>query len=236
MAESDSGDPSGKRVPTPGGSTAGLMKGRRPSGAMTPVRLPSMRSRDLTLGGVKKVLHYTEELINYFLIIWLFQWLIPVFVFLFFRKHLHQTSSAEKPKRSKFHYWCSKRQKCQRKWIQLFFCLLVNHILCHGSTKLEGGERRDKRDGNRGRGQRDRGRGRGRPEVIQSHSIFEQGPAEMMMKKRGRGSAWKNTHCAPLWLTCSLKQCNQANSWIKRRRLWKWERCSERGALTHHQY
>ncbi|XP_035022836.1 DNA-directed RNA polymerase III subunit RPC4 [Hippoglossus stenolepis] len=130
MAESGSGDPSGQRVPTPGGSSAGLMKGRRPSGAMTPVRLPSMRSRDLTLGGVKKKT-FTPNIIG---------------------------------------------RKAKE------------------DTKLEGGERREKRDPNRGRGQRDRGRGRGRPEVIQSHSIFEQGPAEMMMKKRG---GYENERDAP---------------------------------------
>lgn len=61
----------------------------------------------------------------------------------------------------------------------------MNFFFCYRS-KAEGGPRRERRDGERGgRGQRDRGRGRGRPEVIQSHSIFEQGPAEMMMKKRG---------------------------------------------------
>ncbi|KAJ0041708.1 hypothetical protein NL108_007902, partial [Boleophthalmus pectinirostris] len=48
----------------------------------------------------------------------------------------------------------------------------------------EGGQRRERRE-DRGRGQRDRGRGRGRGELIQSHSIFEQGPAEMMLKKKG---------------------------------------------------
>ena len=54
------------------------------------------------------------------------------------------------------------------------------------STKADGEHPRSRRDGERGgRGQRERGRGRGRPEVIQSHSIFEQGPAEMTMKKRG---------------------------------------------------
>ncbi|NXB66721.1 RPC4 polymerase, partial [Struthidea cinerea] len=43
------------------------------------------------------------------------------------------------------------------------------------SVKKEKKERERQRDGH--------GRGRGRPEVIQSHSIFEQGPAEMMKKK-----------------------------------------------------
>ncbi|XP_017587902.1 PREDICTED: DNA-directed RNA polymerase III subunit RPC4, partial [Corvus brachyrhynchos] len=48
------------------------------------------------------------------------------------------------------------------------------------SVKKEKKERERQRDGH--------GRGRGRPEVIQSHSIFEQGPAEMM-KKKGKGSS-----------------------------------------------
>lgn len=48
------------------------------------------------------------------------------------------------------------------------------------TVKKEKKERERQRDGH--------GRGRGRPEVIQSHSIFEQGPAEMM-KKKGKGSS-----------------------------------------------
>lgn len=55
MADSGSGDSSGQRAPTPGGSNAGLLTGRRPT-AISQGRLPSMRSRDLTLGGVKKVM------------------------------------------------------------------------------------------------------------------------------------------------------------------------------------
>ncbi|KPP71926.1 DNA-directed RNA polymerase III subunit RPC4-like [Scleropages formosus] len=51
--------------------------------------------------------------------------------------------------------------------------------------KTESGPRRDRKETDRGRQRDGRGRGRGRPEVIQSHSIFEQGPAEAMMKKRG---------------------------------------------------
>lgn len=66
---------------------------------------------------------------------------------------------------------------------------MTNNFICHNSAKVDGGHRRDRKDGERGRGPRERGRGRGRPEVIQSHSIFEQGPAEMTMKKRGIGSA-----------------------------------------------
>ncbi|XP_070689942.1 DNA-directed RNA polymerase III subunit RPC4 [Pempheris klunzingeri] len=117
----DSGSGSGQRAPNPGGTPIGLLVGRRPSAAISPGRLPSMRSRDLTLGGVKKKT-FTPNIIG--------------------RKAKEE-------------------------------------------AKVEGGQRRERRDGDRGRGPRDRGRGRGRPEVIQSHSIFEQGPAEMMLKKRG---------------------------------------------------
>ncbi|GAA6220947.1 DNA-directed RNA polymerase III subunit RPC4 [Lates japonicus] len=121
MADSGSGDPSGQHVPAAGGSSIGLLMGRRPSNAISPGRLPSMRSRDLTLGGVKKET-FTPNIIG--------------------RKAKEE-------------------------------------------TKVESGQRRERKDADRGRGPRDRGRGRGRPEVIQSHSIFEQGPAEMMLKKRG---------------------------------------------------
>ncbi|XP_022055548.1 DNA-directed RNA polymerase III subunit RPC4 [Acanthochromis polyacanthus] len=117
-----SGDPSGQRVPTPGSSgNVGQLMGRRPPAALSTGRLPSMRSRDLTLGGVKKKT-FTPNIIG--------------------RKVREE-------------------------------------------AKVEVGQRRDRKDADRGRGSRDRGRGRGRGEVIQSHSIFEQGPAEMMMKKRG---------------------------------------------------
>lgn len=53
----DSGEPGGQRVPKPGesGSSTGLLMGRRGAAGITAGRLPSMRSRDLTLGGVKKV-------------------------------------------------------------------------------------------------------------------------------------------------------------------------------------
>ena len=43
--------------------------------------------------------------------------------------------------------------------------------------------KKEKRERDRDRQRDSHGRGRGRPEVIQSHSIFEQGPAEMMKKK-----------------------------------------------------
>ncbi|XP_058492258.1 DNA-directed RNA polymerase III subunit RPC4 [Solea solea] len=119
MADPGSGDSGSQRVPGPGGTSAGLLMGRRPASSVAP-RLPSMRSRDLTLGGVKKKT-FTPNIIG--------------------RKAKEE-------------------------------------------TKAEGGQRRERRD-DRGRGRGERGRGRGRPEVIQSHSIFEQGPAEMTMKKRG---------------------------------------------------
>ncbi|XP_034548889.1 DNA-directed RNA polymerase III subunit RPC4 [Notolabrus celidotus] len=121
MADSGSNDPSGQRVPTPGGSSAGMLTGRRPGGVGTPGRLPAIRSRDLTLGGVKK---------------------------------------------------------------KTFAPNIIGRKIKE-DAKAEGGPRRGRRDEGRGRGPRDRGRGRGRPEVIQSHSIFEQGPADIMLKKRG---------------------------------------------------
>ncbi|NWI45147.1 RPC4 polymerase, partial [Picathartes gymnocephalus] len=94
--------------------------GRRPAApALSPGRLPSIRSRDLTLGGVKKKT-FTPNIIS--------------------RK------IKEEPREDV-------------------------------SVKKEKKERERQRDGH--------GRGRGRPEVIQSHSIFEQGPAEMMKKKAG---------------------------------------------------
>ncbi|XP_067268546.1 DNA-directed RNA polymerase III subunit RPC4 [Pseudorasbora parva] len=116
-----SGDPSGPpRTPQIGGAR-GLPMGRRLPASITPGRLPTMRSRDLTLGGVKKKT-FTPNIIG--------------------RK--------------------SKEE-----------------------LKADEGKRRDKKDVDRGRQRDGRGRGRGRPEVIQSHSIFEQGPAEMMAKRKG---------------------------------------------------
>ncbi|CAJ1068451.1 DNA-directed RNA polymerase III subunit RPC4 [Xyrichtys novacula] len=132
MADSGSNDPSGQRAQTPGGSSTGMLTGRRPGGAVTPGRFPGMRSRDLTLGGVKKKT-FTPNIIG--------------------RK-------------------------------------------VKDDAKAEGEQRRDKRNEGRGRGPRDRGRGRGRgQEIIQSHSIFEQGPAEMMLKKRG---GYENEREAPI--------------------------------------
>lgn len=63
----------------------------------------------------------------------------------------------------------------------VFFVLLCRRL------KTDERTRRDKKDVDRGRQRDGRGRGRGRPEVIQSHSIFEQGPAEMMAKRKGKG-------------------------------------------------
>lgn len=50
--------------------------------------------------------------------------------------------------------------------------------------------KKEKRERDRDRQREGHGRGRGRPEVIQSHSIFEQGPAEMMKKKRYQEGTW----------------------------------------------
>lgn len=96
--------------------------GRRPSTPLTPGRLPSIRSRDLTLGGVRKKT---------------------------FAPNIIGRKIKEEPKEEV-------------------------------SVKVERSERNRDR---RGDGQ---GRGRGRPQVIQSHSIFEQGPAEQLKKK----TAW----------------------------------------------
>nr|XP_057926387.1 DNA-directed RNA polymerase III subunit RPC4 [Doryrhamphus excisus] len=120
MADSGAGDPSGHRMPPPAGSCRGQLMGRRPPATISAGRLPTMRSRDLTLGGVKKKT-FTPNIIG--------------------RK-------------------------------------------VREDTKDEGGPRRERKDSTRGRGPRDRGRGRGRGEIIQSHSIFEQGPAEMAMRRK----------------------------------------------------
>ncbi|KAJ3603979.1 hypothetical protein NHX12_028720 [Muraenolepis orangiensis] len=127
MAEPGPGGGQGPSAPgpsAPGGSGRAPVVGRRIPASISPGRLPTMRSRDLTLGGVKKKT-FTPNIIG--------------------RK-------------------------------------------AKDESKVEGEHQRTRRDGERGgrggRGPRERGRGRGRPEVIQSHSIFEQGPSEMM-KKRG---------------------------------------------------
>ncbi|XP_060787171.1 DNA-directed RNA polymerase III subunit RPC4 isoform X2 [Neoarius graeffei] len=114
MATPGSGDSSSNPRPAAGGR--GAMVNLR-----APGRLPVMRSRDLTLGGVKKKT-FTPNIIG--------------------RK--------------------SKEE-----------------------LKMNEGPRRERKDAERGRQRDGRGRGRGRPEVIQSHSIFEQGPAEMMAKRKG---------------------------------------------------
>lgn len=97
------------------------MMGRRLPASISPGRLPAMRSRDLTLGGVKKKT-FTPNIIG---------------------------------RKSK------------------------------DELKADEGKKRERKDADRGRQRDGRGRGRGRPEVIQSHSIFEQGPAEMMAKRKG---------------------------------------------------
>ncbi|KAF1434009.1 DNA-directed RNA polymerase III subunit RPC4, partial [Spheniscus magellanicus] len=127
MAEGGSGDtgsPGNLRPGLPG--ARGLLGRRSAAPPLTPGRLPSIRSRDLTLGGVKKKT-FTPNIIS--------------------RK------IKEEPREDV----SIKKEKKER-------------------------DRDRQRDGH--------GRGRGRPEVIQSHSIFEQGPAEMMKKKAG---SWDKT-------------------------------------------
>ncbi|KAF7694867.1 DNA-directed RNA polymerase III subunit RPC4 [Silurus meridionalis] len=114
MATPSSGDSSSTPRSSAGGRGAML-------NLRTPGRLPTMRPRDLTLGGVKKKT-FTPNIIG--------------------RKTKEE-------------------------------------------LKVDEGPRRERKDADRGRQRDGRGRGRGRPEVIQSHSIFEQGPAEMMAKRRG---------------------------------------------------
>ncbi|NWW97585.1 RPC4 polymerase, partial [Caloenas nicobarica] len=126
MAEGGSGDSGSPGSLRPGLPGARGVLGRRPTGPpLTPGRLPSIRSRDLTLGGVKKKT-FTPNIIS--------------------RK------IKEEPREDV----SVKKEKKER-------------------------DRDRQRDGH--------GRGRGRPEVIQSHSIFEQGPAEMMKKK----GSWDKT-------------------------------------------
>lgn len=55
MADPGPADGSGQGMSTPGGSGRGSVVGRRIPASISPGRLPTMRSRDLTLGGVKKV-------------------------------------------------------------------------------------------------------------------------------------------------------------------------------------
>ncbi|KAM9475415.1 DNA-directed RNA polymerase III subunit RPC4 [Clarias gariepinus] len=130
MATPGSGDSSSNPRPAAGGR--GSMLNLR-----TPGRLPAMRSRDLTLGGVKKKT-FTPNIIS--------------------RK--------------------SKEE-----------------------LKVNEGPRRERKDADRGRQRDGRGRGRGRPEVIQSHSIFEQGPAEMMAKRRG---VYEDTRETPNSAPCPI--------------------------------
>ncbi|XP_018425719.1 PREDICTED: DNA-directed RNA polymerase III subunit RPC4 [Nanorana parkeri] len=119
MSEGAQKNDSGPRPQISGGR--GLV-GRRPSTPLTPGRLPSIRSRDLTLGGVRKKT---------------------------FAPNIISRKIKEEPKEEV-------------------------------SVKVDRSERNRDR---RGDGP---GRGRGRPQVIQSHSIFEQGPAEQLKKK----TAW----------------------------------------------
>lgn len=122
-ASGDSASSSGVRPPITVGRG---LPGRRTAAAVTPGRLPSIRSRDLTLGGMKKKT-FTPNIIS--------------------RK------VKEEPK------------------------------------EVDATQRKEKKERERDRQRDGRGRGRGRPETIQSHSIFEQGPAEMMKKRAGWDSS-----------------------------------------------
>ncbi|XP_072917632.1 DNA-directed RNA polymerase III subunit RPC4 [Hemitrygon akajei] len=119
----DAGNPSGIR---PAITVGRGLPGRRNSATVTPGRLPSIRSRDLTLGGMRKKT-FTPNIIS--------------------RK------VKEEPKED------------------------------------DASQRKEKKERERDRQRDGRGRGRGRPETIQSHSIFEQGPAEMMKKRAGWDSS-----------------------------------------------
>ncbi|XP_057345132.1 DNA-directed RNA polymerase III subunit RPC4 [Manis pentadactyla] len=119
------GEPGAPGASRPLLSGARGLIGRRQAPPLSPGRLPSIRSRDLTLGGVKKKT-FTPNIIS--------------------RK------IKEEP-----------REEVTIK--------------------------KEKRERDRDRQREGHGRGRGRPEVIQSHSIFEQGPAEMMKKK----GSWDKT-------------------------------------------
>lgn len=226
----DSGDPSGQHMPPPGGSGRGLLTGRRPSATISPGRLPAMRSRDLTLGGVKKVKHYCKLLVQWFkntvsnssakkytLSGWYtIHFLKPIilnrcFCVLFCRKLLHPTLLDGKSKRSEFIIDVEGQNRREEIDFSVYWLITLS-----GRTKIDGGPRRGSKDGDRGRGPRDRGRGRGRPEVIQSHSIFEQGPAEMMMKKKGSELSCITTSSpllTPLNIFAPL--CIILSSWFK---------------------
>ncbi|TRY56623.1 hypothetical protein DNTS_023524 [Danionella cerebrum] len=133
----------------------GLPVGRRLPASVTPGRLPTMRSRDLTLGGVKKKT-FTPNIIG--------------------RKSKEECSDRI-PNRSLLNHWSLTEE--------IVNALDVDPSAVH-RLKGDDDKRRDKLEVQRGRQRGGRGRGRGGyPELIQSHSIFEQGPAEMMAKRRG---------------------------------------------------
>ncbi|KAG7480678.1 hypothetical protein MATL_G00058860 [Megalops atlanticus] len=117
------------KTPIPSPAGRGLLVGRRLPATLSPGRLPTMRSRDLTLGGVKKKT-FTPNIIG---------------------------------------------------------------LKAKEEQKVESGKRQERKEADRGRQRDGRGRGRGRPEVIQSHSIFEQGPAEMMLRKKGTWDGERDT-------------------------------------------
>uniref|UniRef100_A0A8C9KSU8 RNA polymerase III subunit D n=1 Tax=Serinus canaria TaxID=9135 RepID=A0A8C9KSU8_SERCA len=80
------------------------------------------------------------------------------------------------------------------------------------AVKKEKKERERQRDGH--------GRGRNRPEVIQSHSIFEQGPAEMMKKKGVALVPPRGAECA--LCHCSGAECPLCHHGIAECPLYHW--------------
>uniref|UniRef100_A0A3B1JYT1 RNA polymerase III subunit D n=1 Tax=Astyanax mexicanus TaxID=7994 RepID=A0A3B1JYT1_ASTMX len=189
MATPGSGDSGPPRTPQPGGGGRGSVLGRRLPAALSPGRLPTMRSRDLTLGGVKKVhqialFSLVKKKKNCQCIKQLCS--LSLSLVLPHRKHSHLTSLVVKVKKSKFLHECI-AIKClfQCNIMTLSWPYFTVAVLFCCRLKADEGPRRERKDADRGRQRDGRGRGRGRPEVIQSHSIFEQGPAEMMAKRRG---------------------------------------------------
>lgn len=255
MADSGSGDPGGQRVPTPGGSSIGLLMGRRASAGISPGRLPSVRSRDLTLGGVKKVMHFSslrQRVVENVLCPG--KWLkattsssiIPDFViapalnhclcFCFFRKRLHPTLSAEKPKRSKF-ITDAERQIVSD---EVYFNCVSDCGLITSSVITE-------RKGKAGRGERGGMEIEVEVREIEAGAgVAQRSSSPTLFLNRGpQRWWWRREVGVQLRLMFFFYQCNDyiytclIVSYlipVSHRWLWKWERRSERGTVTHHQY
>nr|XP_047901726.1 DNA-directed RNA polymerase III subunit RPC4 isoform X2 [Anser cygnoides] len=148
MAEGSSGDAGAPGSLRPGLPGARGLLGRRPAPPLGPGRLPSIRSRDLTLGGVKK------------------------------------------PRRLRGFCGLSRLPpRLARSRPQKTFTPNIISRKIKEEPREDVAVKKEKKERDRDRQRDGHGRGRGRPEVIQSHSIFEQGPAEMMKKK----GSWDKT-------------------------------------------